>query len=83
MAEKPPKASPPAARTACWRASNSDLRVTGSCASAAREVMAAASTPASSAAKAVVRCWASAICRGSAAIRAASRTCGSRASRLS
>src|SRR6185369_6909955 len=79
--EKPPKGSPP--RPERCRSSSSCLRVTGNCASAAREFTAFGSTPARIWAKAGACCWACATCCGSAAINCASRCAGSRVSNAS
>src|SRR4051812_22997488 len=80
-AENPPKGS--RASDARWRSCSSLFRTTGSCARAAREVIVAASMPASSSPYTVVARCACATCAASACISAASRAAGGRVSSAS
>ena len=73
-------ARPPKGRADFCNSSNADLRVTGSCANAARVVIAATSTSARMRANAGAWAFAYAACRGNRASCARSRSSGSRIS---
>jgi len=75
--------SPPNGRSFAWSSARSDLRVTGSVASAARERISSGLIFSRMRAKPGALALACAICRGSAAISAASRSSEERVSRAS
>jgi hypothetical protein len=83
MPAQPIAAKPPKGRLCFWISSNSDFRVTGNRASAARDVTATASTPARIFANAGAADCAWATCRANAANCARSRSSGSRVSSAS